>query len=247
MKKILRNIVLKFDLLFQFYYRFLWRPKRNSIPCIINNLSKSKKIYFIQIGANDGMYNDPLYKFIRRDNWEGILIEPQRNIFMRLKHNYKKMNNLIFENVAVCNKNGLKSLYKISFSDANWASSISSFRKEDVEALINSGYVEKKAIKEGIKLPTNRKEYITTEKVNCVTLENLILKYDITNIDMLMIDAEGYDFEIIKTINFNKVKPLNIVYEHTHLSKKEKIECKNYLKSAGYNLFEDISDTLAYL
>jgi FkbM family methyltransferase len=247
MVKLLRNIVLKSDLLFQFYYRFLWRPKRNSIPCIINNLSKSKKIYFIQIGANDGMYNDSLYKFIRRDNWEGILIEPQRNIFIRLKHNYKKMNNLIFENVAVCNKNGLKPLYKISFSDANWASSISSFSREGVEALINSGYVEKNAIKEGIKLPTNREEYITTEKVNCVTLENLILKYDIKNIDMLMIDAEGYDFEIIKTINFNKVKPLNIVYEHTHLSKKEKIECKNYLKSAGYNLFEDISDTLASL
>lgn len=48
-----------------------------------------------------------------------ILIEPQRNIFRRLKHNYKKANNLIFENVAVCNKNGLKPLYKISFSDAN--------------------------------------------------------------------------------------------------------------------------------
>jgi len=208
---------------------------------------KNEKLFLIQIRANDVKSHYPIYKFITRDKWYVILIEPPKMIFDRLLDNYKKQSNLCFENVAVCNKSGLKPLYKISFSDANWASSVSSFRKENVEALINSGYIEKNAIKENIKLPTNKREYITTEKVNCVTLENLILKYDIKNINMLMIDAEGYDSEIIKTINFNKVKPLNIVYEHTHLSKKEKIECKNYLKSAGYNLFEDISDTLASL
>jgi len=246
MKKFLRNIVYKKDVLFQFYYRFLYRPKENSIANIINNLSISKRIYFIQIGANDGMYNDPLYKFIRRDNWEGILVEPQKKIFERLTYNYRNMKNLVFENVAVCNENGLKPLFKISFSDANWASSISSFRKEDVEALINTGYVDRNATEEGIKVPIDKQKYITIEDVECVTFNELVKKYNVKEIDLLMIDAEGYDFEIIKMINFDEIYPSHIFYEHSHFTKNEKIDCENFLKNLGFKLFADESDTLAY-
>ena len=247
MKKILRNFIYKYDILFQFYYRCLYKPKENSIAGFIDNLSKNKKVHFIQIGANDGMYNDPLYKFIRRDNWEGILIEPQKNVFDRLKYNYRRKENLIFENVAIYKKSGYKRLYKIAFSDSDWASALSSFKRDEVESPMNAGYVEKEAKSEGIKVPQNREEYIVAEKVKCVTFEELIKKHNIKKIDLLLIDTEGYDFEIIKTINFQKVKPINIIYEHIHITNEEKRNCENYLKNLGYNLFIDVSDTLAYL
>ena len=75
----LRRIVFKYDTLFNLYYRYFYKPK-DVLSSFLNNLSKSKKgkIFFIQIGANDGQWNDPIYKFIRRDRWSGILIEPQK-------------------------------------------------------------------------------------------------------------------------------------------------------------------------
>lgn len=74
----LRRIVFKYDALFNLYYRYFYKPK-DVLSSFLNNLSKSKKgkIFFIQIGANDGQWNDQIYKFIRRDRWSGILIEPQ--------------------------------------------------------------------------------------------------------------------------------------------------------------------------
>ena len=44
-------------------------------------------------------------------------------------------------------------LYKISVSDSRWATGLSSFSREVLEAAVRSGYVEREAIKEGARLP----------------------------------------------------------------------------------------------
>jgi FkbM family methyltransferase len=246
MKRLIRRMVFKYDLLFQFYYTYFYKPSNNSIQQYIDNLSRSKEIFFIQIGANDGMYSDPIYKFIRRDKWKGVLIEPQKKIFARLRYNYRKMGNLFFENAAISDRNGEFPLYKIAFTDADWASGISSFRKEALENNIKSGYVERKARESGIPLPP-REEFICTEIVNCITFNDLVAKYNPDRIDLLQLDAEEYDYEIIKSIDFQKVKPMNIIYEHAGLSGNDKTECEIFLKNLGYKIFPDESDTLAFI
>ena len=35
---------------------------------------------FVQVGAHDGVMHDPLRKFILNNNWQGILIEPQKDM-----------------------------------------------------------------------------------------------------------------------------------------------------------------------
>jgi len=62
-----------------------------------------------------------------------------------------------------------------------------------------------------------------------------------------MIDAEGYDFEIIKTIPFEKIKPGVIIFEHTLLDNTVKTECSEYLIKTGYRLTDTESDTIAEL
>jgi len=145
MKKLIRKLIIKSEILFQFYYRYIFRPRANSIQNFLNNISKSQEIYFVQIGANDGIYNDPLYKYIRRDKWKGVLIEPQKKIFNRLRNNYKNVEGIFFLNAAIDCKSGARPLYKISFTDADWASGLSSFIREKLEDNINSGYVHRKA------------------------------------------------------------------------------------------------------
>ena len=166
MKKILRKMVFKYDFLFNLYYGYIFKPN-DKLSAFLDHLSKIKNrnLFFIQVGANDGNWGDPIYKFIRRDHWKGILIEPQKMIFDRLKNNYKKLNNLFFENLAIDSTEGERILYQISFTDSQWASGISSFIKNDILKLIDAGYVERMALAESIKLPTKKEEWICEEKV----------------------------------------------------------------------------------
>jgi hypothetical protein len=43
---------------------------------------------FIQVGANDGIFGDPLREHILAHKWRGVLVEPQPEIFEQLKANY---------------------------------------------------------------------------------------------------------------------------------------------------------------
>ena len=92
----------------------------------------------------------------------------------------------------------------------------------------------------------NIDEHIVKVQVKCVTLENLIQKHDVQRIDVFVVDTEGYDFEIIKQIDFERFKPSIIVYEHTHLNNDEKYECKRYLRKIGYTVVQKNCNTLAF-
>ncbi len=242
----LRNIVFKYDIFFNLYYRHIYKPK-DELSSFLNDLSKRKKsnLFFIQVGANDGNWNDPIYKFIRRDGWSGILIEPQKVIYDRLLENYKRLSNLFFENVAIDSAEGEKNLYKISFSNSQWAAGISSFIKNDIQKLIDAGYVDRMSKLEQLTPPSNQKDWICEESVKVTTLRNIISKHHLKQIDLIMIDTEGYDFEIIKTIPFDYIKPEVIVYEHSHFNEQIKTECSDFLINAGYKLIHTESDTIA--
>ena len=50
--------------------------------------------------------------------------------------------------------------------------------------------------------------------VPCLSLKDLLLKHNLEKVDFLHVDAEGYDFEIIKQIDFSsRFRPLLICYE----------------------------------
>ncbi len=248
MRKLLKNLVYNNDLLFSLYFNKIYRPK-DKVSAFLNEYSKSLKqdLVFIEIGANDGKWDDPIYKFVRRDHWKGILVEPQKIAFNRLKQNYSGLKNLYFENVAIDKVSGKRILYKISFSNAPWASGISSFLKDDIIKLIDAGYIEKMARTDNLELPENKDNWISEELVEVDTIENLINKYSLNNIHLIMIDTEGYDFEIIKSIPFNILYPNVIIFENCHFSKELARECNEYLKCKGYDLEDDEYDTIALL
>jgi hypothetical protein len=54
-----------------------FKPGGNQVnqDLFLKLLSKDK-VRFIQIGANDGIKNDPVHAFIKKYYWTGILVEP---------------------------------------------------------------------------------------------------------------------------------------------------------------------------
>jgi len=222
---------------------FLNKKRINSyfFLCFVNDFIKKKSkeekdLFFIQIGSNDGITNDPLYKYIKKYNWRGIVVEPIKYIFERLVKNYEGKKKIICENIAIAEKEGYKYFYRIKENNEKMPSGyeqIGSFKSKVV-------FKHKKFI-------PNFDKFLIKEKIRCITLQKLIKKYNLKKIDLLHLDIEGYDYIIIKSIKFDLIKPKMILYEHIHLNKKDKNDCINLLKRKGYMIISGNNDTFAYI
>lgn len=234
--------------LFIGFYNYLYRPKKDSIAAIIDKYSRQKKGDFtvIQVGANDGINNDPIHKFIKRDEWHGVLLEPQKEVFdTYLSKIYQKDKYIQTLNAAIGEEDGFTYLYKIGFSQARWATGLATFEKKVLEAAFTSGHVHYRAAEENIAVPENETERIVQEKVHLISPTTLLKKYHIQEIDLLQIDTEGFDYEIIKLFDIPSTKPKMIAFEHCHLSEETRLACKHDLERWGYRLKEESANTLA--
>jgi FkbM family methyltransferase len=70
--------------------------------------------------------------------------------------------------------------------------------------------------------------------VDSITWSKFISDNNINKIDLLILDCEGYEFNILNQIDYSVIKPSVIRYEYLWLPNKE--ECDNYLISNGYNI-----------
>jgi len=230
------------------YYSKLYSPKKGSLASFIDTFSKSKDaIKVLQVGANDGITHDPIHKFIKRDKWTGVLLEPLTDVFdNQLKKIYKEDKNIKLLNLALGVTDGQTSIYKIGFSKERWATGLTSFNKAILEKAFENGYVFKQAKKEGIAVPENEMHRIMEEKVEVISVESLNKKYKIEDIDVLQIDTEGYDYELLKLFDFNLITPELIIYENDHLSTDDKASCIGYLKDYNYRIKQFGGNTAAY-
>jgi len=181
---------------------------------------------FVQVGAHDGEMHDPLRRFILKNNWNGILIEPQKNMLEKCQNNYQNKDKLNFENIAVHPTKSKITLYKVEnpkdYSHTGWASI-------NLDRFNNTIY----------------KDSITEELIPAMHLMKVIKNYNFCSVDLLQIDTEGFDSEVIKMFDFSSLKPALIQYEHVHLSKNEKLATLNTISSYGYYLIEKKNDTIA--
>jgi FkbM family methyltransferase len=184
-------------------------------------------IFFLQIGANDGVTGDPIRKYIIKFHWRGVLIEPQPKVFTKLVENYKSEPQLLFENAAIAKCGGFVKLYTTGENGV-----------ESVNATLNQDILRKRA---GFKVP------IQELTIPAMSIPTLISKHGIKRVDLVQIDTEGYDFEIIKMIADAQLRPAVIHFEHTYLSREERRQCFSFLRERGYRLTKESIDTVAYL
>jgi len=202
----------------------------------LRNLIQNKNYNFIQIGANDGKTGDPIFYLINLFSLKGILVEPVPYVFKKLEYNYRKNKNVFLENSAISSaSNGIEFFYLQESNDSelpSWYDQIGSF---NYEVLIK----HKPSVKDFDKL-------LTSVRVNTSNFEVLLEKYKLKNFDLILIDTEGYDYEIIKIIPFDKINPSVIIFEHKHLSKDEIDSAIKFLLEKNYSLFRTVDDLVFY-
>ena len=181
------------------------------------------EFFFVQVGAFDGQVADPLYQLVHRHHWQGILVEPQADMFEQLKQNYDRESRLQFFNVAIGSEDGEIEFFTRSTGGTQVAST-------QRHLLIKPGH------------PSSD---VKMHLLPCWTLQTLLEKAGANRqVDLLQIDAEGFDYEIIRGIDFQKMRPSIIRYEHMVLSETDRNACLELLGSHGYRfILEDVDTT----
>jgi len=82
------------------------------------------------------------------------------------------------------------------------------------------------------------KEGSVSERVVSSKLTTLLAAHKIDNIDFLSIDAEGYDFDALQSIDLNKYSPKLIVIEY-NTNAEEKKRITEYLERYHYTIWHD--------
>lgn len=182
-------------------------------------------ITFVQIGSNNGINGDPLYKYIISKKWKGILVEPVHYLFNELVKNYQPYaENLIFENSAVSDKNGKLKFYRLKKSDnpdlPDWYEQLGSFRKDVV-------------LKHRNAIP-GFDDLLLEDEVNALTFQALLDKHDFSKVKVVHIDTEGYDFEVLKLIPFGNTNIELVMFEHKHLKYADYKAAIELLNRHGY-------------
>ncbi len=181
------------------------------------------QVFSVQIGSNDGRSGDPIHRLVQENpRWRGLFVEPVPHLFDRLRANYASRPGLIFENVAV-NDGSTQTFYWIDpkaredhpeFPD--WVEQLGSFNENHIHAVPE--------IAEAL-LPYRR----STEVKGC-TLQDLLDRCGVTDFDVLHIDTEGYDWEVLRQVDFSRYRPRVVLYEHKCLSGSDNLRARRHMQ-----------------
>ena len=164
---------------------FFWNEKffsQSGQDKIIKNyfFQNKKNGFFVEIGAYDGIEGSNCYHFEKYMNWQGIAIEPSKLQYEKLKNN---------RNCKTINKAISNEIKDVEFLEV-------------VEGLTQMSGINNENFTATELIKKNEQSKTKKSKITTSTFEEEI-KGDI-QIDYLSIDIEGEEFDLLKSLNFNK-------------------------------------------
>ena len=165
-----------------------------------------KDFGLVVIGAHFGVWLEKKINEHKKDNI--LLVEPVPYNFKVLKEKFLNNKNILICTNAIFSENKTKDFYfvkenSISKLGKHWASGIGSFDKQHI-----------------LNHKSNRFQISENDidkiEIKFLTFDDLVKNYEINSIDNLQIDVEGAEFEILNSIDFNKIKIRSIQFESKH-------------------------------
>jgi FkbM family methyltransferase len=198
----------------------------------LENLQARGHVKFIQIGAHDGIRFDSLYNTVTNGDFSGIVIEPQPDVYERLKTNYSDYPRIVPINAAIHERGGSMPLYRVSPAAfgryPGWVSGIASFNRDHL-------------LQHEI-APAD----IAQQEVRCEKLMDLLRRTDMLDAQLVQIDTEGYDAKIVSMFDFTVCRPHLIKFEYKNLPAQEHRDVLSLLNGNGYATVAEAGDTVAW-
>ncbi len=188
--------------IFEFFGNEKYSKPYNGIDELLKFIDK-RDGFFVECGGNDGYFQDPTYYLEKFRGWGGIIIEPL-SISELCKKNRKRS--------AIYNCALVPFDFKekfVTMVDCN-AMSVVKGGVENYEKWVKAGEEAQQMKSQEIQVPAR-------------TLEEVIGDYRDSHtkcdIDLLVLDVEGYEAEVLKGFNIKKYNPSFVMVE-AHTDKK---------------------------
>jgi len=179
--------------------------------------------FFIEIGTSDFDTLEPLAQL----GWKGIFVEP----IGELLNNIERFDGCFYEESAILDYSGKTD---IQYYDLDWA-------KEWQRGVGNTSDVN------NFNCNPHFKEHVRAARVNVLTLDMLIDKYNVKRIDYLKIDIEGLEYKILENYSW-RILPKKIKCEHIHWNDRPMLrDPYKMLKKLGYKITMLPEDFIAEL
>jgi FkbM family methyltransferase len=146
--------------------------------------------FYVDVGANDPD-NDNVTKYFYERGWRGVNIEPNADEFKKIIHSRPRDSNY---NVGIANTEATLTFYQ----GQGGHDSLSTFDKANAEKLNKESNI---AFKE-IPIPVT-------------TLTKILQKASLPEISFISIDVEGFEKQVIESMDFKKYKPAVLCIEAT--------------------------------
>lgn len=181
--------------------------------CFENFLSHKTRGTFLDIGADDGVRFSNTFFFEKEKGYTGLCIEPRKAAFKKLITN-RKCN---CENIAVDVENREVEFQELFGYGCGLSGIIRNYDPRHVKRIIQEKKNPKHVKSEIIKVKTRK-------------LQELLNQYNLYNIDFLSLDIEGGELDILKSIDWEKVRVNVITVENNYYDP----EFRKYLESIGF-------------
>jgi FkbM family methyltransferase len=218
-------------------FRYRWQLWRMAGPKLVKAFAdRYPDARFVEIGSNDADHHDHLSEYIRSRSWRGVMVEPVPYVFESLTTRYGDVEGVALENAAIAATDGQLPFYHLRKATPEererlpyWYHGTGSFSRDQVLS-------HRKNI-------PDVEERIVERQVTALTFESLAEKHGLEDLDLLLTDTEGYDWEILRTVDLKRFRPRLAIYEHFHLSREDRAACRRHFESAGYSILEEGFDT----
>ena len=177
-----------------------------------DNYFKSKRgLTYLEMGAMDGVKYSNTKFFEDHLAWSGILIEPHPNNFYALQH------------TRPFNKN-----YNALISD----------KEEDVEFIYTDSYHSSvSCVKETMPKDHDVNYFNKVDnkviKMKPQRMDKIFKDAEIDHIDLFILDVEGHELNVLKTINFEEISIGVFMIENLENNSNDQ-ECKKILEENGF-------------
>lgn len=202
-----------------------------AMACDLLTKSMGQVPVFVQIGANNGTDFDDFYEVVTRNKLRGIVVEPVPRYFNSLKSAYERHPNVLPVNVALHPTAQSMPIYTVRPDRAKhvWQHGVASFSRDHV-----------------LGHPDVSEDAIEVQYVPCIDFNGLLDRHlEGVSVDILAIDTEGFDGEILAMIDWSRIRPRALRFEHKHLSSNEFADIRTMLSRFGYRLFITKEDCTA--
>lgn len=186
--------------------------------------------FVVVIGAMDGVSYDDFHGYINMYQWSGLFVEPIPEQFRRLKDNYARLNYRPankYENSAIADYDGTIRMLTIN------QNAVDQRLVHPCFGGMSAIYPPRNGLASAADAATVAR-YGEMIEVPCLTLATLFKRHSIDQVGLLCVDAEGWDYAVIRQLDFAAYRPKLIRCEYINLSADEKSALANLLTENGY-------------